>query len=82
VDDYNYLPIEQLATNTTLAIDRRANATFVILARNREINAVIRSVREIENRFNRKYGYPYVFLNEEPFPEEFKRSVSTNLLDS
>lgn len=79
-DDYNYLSFEP--TNRTLAIDRRANATFVILARNRDIDAVIRSVREIENRFNRNYGYPYVFLNEEPFPEEFKRSVSTNLLDN
>lgn len=25
-----------------------------------------------EDRFNKKYKYPYVFLNEEPFSQEFK----------
>ena len=29
-------------------------------------------MREIEDRFNRRYRYPYVFLNEEPFTDEFK----------
>ncbi|KIJ62421.1 glycosyltransferase family 15 protein [Hydnomerulius pinastri MD-312] len=54
----------------------RANATFVILCRNSNLRGVIQSVRDVEDRFNRKYGYPYVFLNEEPFDEEFKRRVS------
>jgi hypothetical protein len=31
---------------------------------------------ELEAKFNRKFDYPYVFLNEEPFTEEFKRSVT------
>ncbi|KAG5642216.1 hypothetical protein DXG03_003408 [Asterophora parasitica] len=69
-DDY-YFPKGD--TNATLAVDRRANATFVILARNSDINGAVRSVRDIEDRFNRGRGYPYVFLNEEPFSDEFKR---------
>ncbi|KAG5719171.1 putative mannosyltransferase MNT2 [Termitomyces sp. T112] len=69
-----YFPLD--ATNATLAVDRRANATFVILARNSDINGAIRSVRDIEDRFNRARGYPYVFLNEMPFTEEFKKRVS------
>lgn len=28
------------------------------------------------SRFNRKYNYPYVFLNDEPFTDEFKQSIS------
>ena len=28
-----------------------------------------------EDRFNKKYNYPYVFLNEEPFSEQFKQCV-------
>lgn len=32
----------------------------------------VRSVREIEDRFNRVYHYPYVFLNERPFEPEFE----------
>jgi alpha 1,2-mannosyltransferase len=58
-----------------LAVDRRANATFVILCRNSDLDTTIRSIREIEDRFNRKYRYPYVLLNEVPFTEEFKKSV-------
>ncbi|PPQ99810.1 hypothetical protein CVT26_009157 [Gymnopilus dilepis] len=56
-----------------LAQGRRANATFVILARNTDLSGTIRSIREIEDRFNRRYMYPYVLLNEVPFTEEFKR---------
>ena len=32
-------------------------------------------MREIEDRFSRRYGYRYVFFNEEPFTDEFKMSV-------
>ncbi|RDB21751.1 Glycolipid 2-alpha-mannosyltransferase 2 [Hypsizygus marmoreus] len=72
-DDY-YIPTGE--ANSTLAVDRRANATFVILARNSDVSGAVRSVRDIEDRFNRGHGYPYVFLNEEPFSEEFKSRVS------
>lgn len=50
---------------------RRANATFVLLARNSDLEGVIDSVRSMEDRFNRKYKYPWVILNEEPFTAEF-----------
>lgn len=26
-----------------------------------------------EDRFNKEFKYPYVFLNEEPFSDEFKK---------
>ncbi|KIM20997.1 glycosyltransferase family 15 protein [Serendipita vermifera MAFF 305830] len=51
----------------------KANATFVILVRNSELKEIVESLKQIEDRFNRQYHYPYVFLNEEPFSEEFKR---------
>ncbi|KAF5376838.1 hypothetical protein D9757_008886 [Collybiopsis confluens] len=62
-------------SNETLTVNHRANATFVILARNTDIDDTIRSVREIEDRFNRRFMYPYVFLNDEQFTEEFKEQV-------
>ncbi len=52
---------------------RRANATFVFLCRNSDINSVVSSVQQMEDRFNRRYHYPWVFLNEEPFTDEFKK---------
>ena len=50
-----------------------ANATLFMLARNSDVDSAVNSVREVEDRFNRKYGYPWVFLNEEPFSDNFKR---------
>ena len=46
-----------------------------MLARNSDIEGAMRSVRELEDRFNVRYGYPWTFLNEEPFSEDFKRCV-------
>ena len=62
----------------------RANATFIILARNSELEGAIRTVRSIEDRFNRNYRYPYVFLNDEPFTDDFKRFIQfpSDLLSS
>ncbi|KZP31545.1 glycosyltransferase family 15 protein [Athelia psychrophila] len=55
---------------------RRANATFVILARNSDLDGVLHSMRSNEERFNRNYDYPYVLLNEVPFTEEFIRRAT------
>jgi Glycolipid 2-alpha-mannosyltransferase len=53
----------------------RANATFVILARNSDLDGTMQSIRDMEDKFNRRHGYPYVFLNEVPFNDEFKKST-------
>ncbi|KAM0745818.1 glycosyl transferase [Meredithblackwellia eburnea MCA 4105] len=63
-------------TPTLAKEHRRANATFVILARNSDIWDLLASIRGMQDRFNSKYNYPYVFLNEEPFSEEFKIHTS------
>ncbi|VDB92017.1 unnamed protein product [Peniophora sp. CBMAI 1063] len=54
---------------------KRANATMLMLARNSDLNGVLQSVREAEDRFNREFQYPWVFLNEEEFSEDFKTRV-------
>jgi len=56
------------------AVDsQRANATFVMLARNSDIDGAVHAVRSVEDRFNRNYNYPWVFLNEGLFSDDFKR---------
>ncbi|GJE90829.1 glycosyltransferase family 15 protein [Phanerochaete sordida] len=55
---------------------RRANATFVLLARNSDLNGIMMSMKQMEDRFNKKFKYPYTFLNEEPFSDEFKERVT------
>lgn len=57
----------------------RANATFVTLARNSDLWSIVESIRHVEDRFNNKYHYDWVFLNDDDFNEEFK-TVTTNLV--
>jgi alpha 1,2-mannosyltransferase len=61
--------------NTTFVPDRRANATIVMLARNGDLPGVVKSLKQMEDRFNKRFRYPYVFLNEEPFTDQFKEFV-------
>ncbi|KAI0004656.1 glycosyltransferase family 15 protein [Russula compacta] len=58
------------------ALRRPANATLLMLARNSDVDGAVRSIREMEDRFNHKYHYPWVFLNEQPFSNDFKLRVS------
>lgn len=57
----------------------RMNATFVTLARNSDIWDISRSIRQVEDRFNRKFHYDWVFLNDKPFDDIFKK-VTTSLV--
>ncbi|BFZ54595.1 alpha 1,2-mannosyltransferase 2.4.1 [Savitreella phatthalungensis] len=51
-------------------------ATLVMLVRNSELHAARFAIRGIEDRFNRRFGYDWVFFNDEPFTEEFVKYVS------
>lgn len=53
----------------------RANASLVMLARNKEIDDVIKSMISMERHFNQWFNYPWVFLNDEPFDETFQNTV-------
>ena len=46
-----------------------------MLARNSDIGGVEASMLSLENQFNKNYRYPWVFLNEVPFSEEFKAHI-------
>ncbi|KZT01984.1 glycosyltransferase family 15 protein [Laetiporus sulphureus 93-53] len=54
----------------------RANATLLMLVRNSELEKAMQSVRELEEKFNRQFGYPWLFLNNVPFSKEFKEEMS------
>jgi mannosyltransferase len=53
----------------------RINATLLALVRNHELKDMLMSVRDLERTFNRKFNYPWLFLNDEPFTEEFKSGI-------
>ena len=43
-----------------------------MLVRNMELHEALESIRKIEDRFNRRYRYPWIFLNDDEFTDEFK----------
>lgn len=54
----------------------RENATLVMLVRNLELAGALLLMRSLEDRFNKAYKYPWVFLNDVPFDEEFMELTS------
>lgn len=51
-------------------------AAIVILCRNSDLDDLEETLNQFEARFNSKFSYPYVFLNDVPFSDEFKEGVS------
>ena len=56
-------------------IMKRAKAAIVILARNSDLEGLNKTIPQFESTFNQKFQYPYVFLNDVPFNENFKQGV-------
>jgi len=59
------------------AVRCKENACIFVLCRNTDITGLKKTLSEFENRFNRKYEYPYVIVNDVEFTEEFKREISS-----
>ena len=53
----------------------RESAVLVMLARNAEVKGAVSSIRSVQEQFNDNFGYPWVFLNDEEWSEEFKQKV-------
>lgn len=62
----------------SISADRqpRANATFYTLCRNEELYDMLEVIQNYEDRFNSKYHYDWVFLNDKPFTTNFANAVS------
>lgn len=57
----------------------RENATIFTLCRNEDLYSILSSIEQFETRFNSKYHYDWVFLNDQPFTDEFVE-VTSNLV--
>ncbi|OLY80946.1 Glycolipid 2-alpha-mannosyltransferase 2 [Smittium mucronatum] len=55
--------------------DKPVKGAFVVLVRNLELYQMKESMQSIEDRFNRKHNYPYIFLNDKIFTNEFKIGI-------
>jgi alpha 1,2-mannosyltransferase len=65
----------KLVQDNSTANTTRANAAFVVLLQNKDLHDMRKTMRNLEAVFNRKHGYPYVFLNNVPFTEHFKTHI-------
>ena len=50
----------------------KPRAALISLVRNSELPGLMQSMRQLEYHWNRKYQYPWIFFNDEPFSDEFK----------
>ncbi|KAL6717828.1 hypothetical protein ACLMJK_003913 [Lecanora helva] len=53
----------------------KPRAALISLVRNSELDGIMQSMRQLEFRWNRKYNYPWVFFNDEPFSDEFMEAT-------
>ncbi|KAF3385359.1 Glycolipid 2-alpha-mannosyltransferase 1 [Penicillium rolfsii] len=72
-DDFKTHKTQYVGTNSS----ERVNATFVTLARNSDLWEIAKSIRAVEDRFNRNYNYDWVFLNDKEFNDEFKKLTTS-----
>ncbi|KAK9358126.1 glycosyl transferase, partial [Lipomyces starkeyi] len=55
------------------------NATFFSLVRNSELDQMLSSIREVQDRFNIRFGYDWVFANDKPFTKKFMTTIRSYL---
>lgn len=55
---------------------KRENATILTLCREEDLRDIIKTIRQLEDRFNRYFHYDWVFLNNGPLSKEFQEKVS------
>jgi hypothetical protein len=80
-NDYLSSP-EHRALIYPMEADRaHGQAAIIALVRNSELREMSQSMRELEETFNRKFKYRWIFFNDEPFDDKFKR-ITTSLTDA
>lgn len=72
ISKYSKLQYTSLAEN-------KVKGCFVTLARNNDLWGLVDSIRSVQDRFNNKFNYDWIFLNDEEFTDEFKK-VTTSLI--
>lgn len=57
----------------------KAKGTILSLVRNSDLEDIISSIQQLEEEYNKNFGYPYTFLNDEEFTDEFKDGIKSIL---
>jgi mannosyltransferase len=54
----------------------REKAAIIMLAQNSDLDGARKSMQSFEDHFNRWFHYPVIFMNDEPWSEEFKNAMT------
>ncbi|ORE04818.1 glycosyl transferase [Rhizopus microsporus var. microsporus] len=63
--------ITKAVEHSTHSSNDKMRACFVVLVRNEELAGITSTIKQVEQRFNSKFNYPYIFLNDADFTPEF-----------
>ncbi|CAL9737214.1 glycolipid 2-alpha-mannosyltransferase [Monosporozyma servazzii] len=58
---------------------QRPKACFVTLVKNSEFDGIVKSIRNVQKKFNSQFKYDWIFLNDEEFTEEFKLGITNEI---
>ncbi|EHK26818.1 glycosyltransferase family 15 protein [Trichoderma virens Gv29-8] len=58
------------------AADQRPRAAFVSLAHEHDLPALLSSISQLEETFNHRYQYHWIFFSMQPLSEEFRQQTS------
>ncbi|KAL7914289.1 nucleotide-diphospho-sugar transferase [Trichoderma velutinum] len=58
------------------ATDQRPRAAFVSLAHENDLSALMSSISQVEETFNYRYQYHWIFFSTQPLSEEFRQQTS------
>lgn len=74
-----YTNLDQLSSKDIVTLqETRPKAALISLVRNSELDAIVESISQVENRFNNRdtHHYDWVFFNNVEFTDRFKAVVS------
>lgn len=82
-DDFLALAIDEPKVDDLVYEDDtyagKANAAILSLVRNEDLKTLLPAIQQMEDKFNKRFNYPYILLNERNFTERFKESVRSLL---
>lgn len=68
--------LPHLVLKDSKALIPKENATFYVLCRNSDLFEILETIQNVEDRFNHRYHYDWVFLNDKPFTQTFISRIS------
>lgn len=73
--DQEYEP-ESIKPLVRATDSRRVRAALISLVRNEEVEEIVSTMKQVEEKFNGKFNYPWIFFNDVDFLPEFKEKTN------